>query len=87
MAKEVILVKQIELAQAKVHLIGTSPLMVHKFSEKSKRAILDKQQKRVSGPKEIRNFAVGIGEYRIEKGGIFGGYCVAAGGESIQEEG
>jgi hypothetical protein len=55
MAKEVILVKQIELAQAKVHLLGTSPLMVNKFSEKSKRQILDKQQKKVGGPKEIRN--------------------------------
>jgi hypothetical protein len=54
-AKEVILVKQIELAQAKVHLVGTSPLMVHKFSEKSKRQILEKQQKKVTGAKEIRN--------------------------------
>jgi hypothetical protein len=29
--------------------------MVHKFSEKSKRQILEKQQKKVGGPKEIRN--------------------------------
>jgi hypothetical protein len=54
-SKEVILVKQIEMAQAPVHLIGTTPLMVHKFSEKSKRQILEKQQMKVGKPKEIRN--------------------------------
>ena len=33
---------------------------------------------------EAGGFAVGIGEYRIEKGGIFGSYRVAADGESME---
>lgn len=41
------------------HLIlklqGTNPLIVHKWSEKAKREILDKQQKKANKAKEIRN--------------------------------
>ena len=55
MAREVVLVKQVELAKAPVHLIGTSPVMVHRFTEKAKRAMYEKQTNAVTGPKEPRN--------------------------------
>lgn len=40
----------------KVKIIGTSPLIFHKWSEKAKKMILDKQQKKAgAGKHEIRN--------------------------------
>lgn len=47
-------IKRIELAAMAVPIIGTSPLIMHRFSEKAKRAMLDQQQGRKS-PKQARN--------------------------------
>jgi hypothetical protein len=43
--KIVIDIPEIKIKSAVVRIVGTSPLVVHKFSEKSKRQMLDKQMK------------------------------------------
>jgi len=40
-----ITVPEIKLKQAQIRIVGTSPLVVHKFSEKAKRQMLEKQMK------------------------------------------
>lgn len=40
---------------AKVKIRGTAPLIVHAWSEKARRMIEDKQQKKAKGPKEARD--------------------------------
>lgn len=40
---------------ANITIIGDSPLLINKFSEKSKREMLEKQTKRAKGAKEARN--------------------------------
>lgn len=47
-------IKQIDAETILVPIIGTSPLIVHNWSEKAKRQMLDKMQGRKS-PKEIRD--------------------------------
>lgn len=39
----------------KVKIVGTTPLIFHKWSEKAKRMILDKQQKKANKGREIRD--------------------------------
>lgn len=43
---EAIVIPEIELATVNIPVIGTSPLIMHKWSEKAKREILDKQMKK-----------------------------------------
>ena len=56
---------------AEIFLIGDSPLISHKWSEKSKKEIRDKQQKKAKAAKDIRNpdeeFKSSL--YHIEGGG------------------
>ncbi|GHU70524.1 hypothetical protein FACS1894184_16100 [Clostridia bacterium] len=54
-SKDVITVNRIELLQASVHLIGSSPLIISKFSEKAKKQMLEDMQKKPKRPREIRN--------------------------------
>lgn len=44
-----------KMESVKIHITGTSPLIVHKWSEKAKKEILDKQQKKASKTKEAKN--------------------------------
>lgn len=59
-------------------LVGDSPLIVHAWSEKAKRAILDKQQKKASKGKEVRDPEKDFEEslYRME-GDTYGFPAVA----------
>lgn len=45
---------KIDVRSFSVTLNGLSPLIVHKFSEKSRKEIEDKQQKKAKGAKEVR---------------------------------
>ena len=45
-----VLLKPIDLVTMQVRLIGESPLIVHRFDEKSKRQMLDKLNTRVRFP-------------------------------------
>jgi hypothetical protein len=40
-----VVIPEIKLQQAQIRIVGTSPLVVHKFSEKAKRQMLEKQMK------------------------------------------
>ena len=46
---------ELDLKTIKIKVEGTSPLIVHKFSEKSKKQMLDKMQGRASKGKEARD--------------------------------
>ena len=56
---------------AEIFLIGDSPLISHKWSEKSKKEIRDKQQKKAKTAKDIRNPEAEFEDslYHIEGGG------------------
>lgn len=54
MADTVVAINRIGTETLRVPLLGTAPLIVHKFSEKSKRQMLDAMQGRKS-PKEPKN--------------------------------
>jgi len=56
---------------AEIFLIGDSPLISHKWSEKSKKEIRDKQQKKAKTAKDIRNPNAEFEDslYHIEGGG------------------
>lgn len=54
-SKEVMTYKNFQIASAVFKIEGTSPLIIHRFSEKSKKQILDKHTKKSKGVKEIRN--------------------------------
>jgi len=77
MAKKVITTDQpIELPAmniklAEIFLIGDSPLISHKWSEKSKKEIRDKQQKKAKTAKDVRNPEAEFEDslYHIEGGG------------------
>lgn len=45
----------IQLASFKLTVVGDSPLIMHKWSEKAKKEILDKQTKKASKGKEKKN--------------------------------
>lgn len=53
--KTIITYSQFEIAEAIFKIEGTSPLIVHKFSEKAKGMIEDKQQKKSKGGRELRD--------------------------------
>lgn len=65
-----IAIDRIAAKTARVPIIGTTPLIVHRFSEKAKRAMLDKQTGRRS-PKENRDpqAEYEASFYRLEGGG------------------
>lgn len=44
--KEIIMIPAIKIEELPITLVGDSPLIVHRFSEKTKREMLDKQMKR-----------------------------------------
>lgn len=46
--KEIIMIPAIRIEELPITLIGDSPLIVHRFSEKTKREMLDKQMKKAS---------------------------------------
>jgi hypothetical protein len=46
--------KNFEIATVKVAINGTSPLIIHKFSEKAQKMIEDKQAKKAKGGREVR---------------------------------
>lgn len=60
-----------------VPIVGTSPLIVHRFSDKARRVMLDAQQGRKS-PKEVRDPEADYQAsfYRLKGGGGFGFPCV-----------
>jgi len=46
---------KIDLRTAVIHVVGDSPLIVHKWSEKAKNEMLDKQMKKASNGKTAKN--------------------------------
>lgn len=46
---------EIDRRKMELRVVGTSPLIIHKFSEKARKAIEDKQQKKAKGAKEARD--------------------------------
>lgn len=50
----VVLVPKIQVKHTKVKIIGDTPLIINKFSEKAKRELLDKQMKKAKKGKEIK---------------------------------
>lgn len=48
-------IPQIEICTATVKIIGDSPLISHAWSEKAKKMILDKQMKKATAGKEVRD--------------------------------
>lgn len=53
--KNVITYKNFEIAEAIFNIEGTSPVIIHKFSEKAQKMIEDKQAKKSKGGRETRN--------------------------------
>ena len=60
----------IKLEQHKLYLIGTAPLIVHAFPEKSRKAMLAKQMKTAKGGRDARDpqLEVEASRYRFEDG-------------------
>ncbi len=54
-SQEVMTYTSFQIDSAKVKIEGTTPLIIHKFSEKSQKMIEDKQAKKSKGGREIRN--------------------------------
>lgn len=50
-----ITIPAIDIQYATLHLVGDSPLIVHKWSEKAKKEILDKQMKKAKAGKAAKN--------------------------------
>lgn len=53
--RQEIVIPKIDVQNVTFKIIGDSPLIVHAWSEKAKRMMLDKQSKKASAGKEIRN--------------------------------
>lgn len=52
---EIVQLKPLVIKEFEIPIVGTSPLIVHKFSEKAKKAIEDKQGQKAKGGKEKRD--------------------------------
>ena len=52
--KEIIEIPEIKIKEAVLTIVGDSPLLIHKFSEKAKAEILNKQMKKAKAPKEAK---------------------------------
>lgn len=52
--KRVDTIQALKIAEMSVPIQGLSPIIQHRFSEKARKAIEDKQQKRAQGPREAR---------------------------------
>ena len=50
-----ITIPAIQVKNTKIHIVGDSPLIVHAWSEKAKRMMLEKQMKKAKTGKEIRD--------------------------------
>ena len=53
--KTEVAIPRIDIQMMSITLVGDSPLISHKWSEKAKRQMLDKQTKRATGPKEAKD--------------------------------
>lgn len=53
--KEVVELKKINIQRVEISLVGDSPLIVHAWSEKAKREMLEKQMKKAKVAKEAKN--------------------------------
>jgi hypothetical protein len=53
--EQVIDLKKINIQRATVELVGDSPLIVHAWSAKAKKEMLDKQMKKAKGPKVAKD--------------------------------
>lgn len=53
--EQVIEIKKLNVLRANVELVGDSPLIVHAWSAKAKKEMLDKQMKKAKGPKAAKN--------------------------------
>lgn len=53
--EQVVELKPINIERAVVELVGDSPLIVHAWSAKAKKEMLDKQMKKAKGPKQAKD--------------------------------
>lgn len=53
--KQVIELPKLNIVHANLNIVGDSPLIVHRWSEKAKKEILDKQMKKAKGKKEAKS--------------------------------
>jgi len=69
---ELILLPALDTGVIKIRIVGDSPLVVHKWSEKAKKAIRDKQAQKASLGREKRNPKLEYEQslYRLEAGGF-----------------
>lgn len=53
---KIISLPRLSIQKIKIKIIGDTPLIVHAWSEKSKRELIDKQKKKAKNAKEARDF-------------------------------
>lgn len=52
---ETLVIPELQVQRVTLHVEGTSPLICHRFAEKAKQQMLDKQMKKASRPKAAKN--------------------------------
>ena len=75
--QEAVEIPRLNIQTMSLILVGDSPLIVHAWSQKAKQAILDKQQKKASKGKEVRNPAKDFEESLYPMGDGYGFPAVA----------
>jgi hypothetical protein len=94
MAEKIIEIPQIKLSKTMVHIVGQTPLLTNRFSDRARESIENKQQHAAKGPREARDpdtefrdamHVIAAGVYGFPSNGIKKA-LVAAGGRFADEK-